>query len=227
MAINPISAGISVLPSPPARGRSLSRTTAGRSLVTPLARPQGVASPGPQGLARVRVARGIRLRLAKQRISSDFPPIVCFDKVRFRTFSLERSPGVHVQPVDGHQLKMPPLAVIGASTQYREGKAAPMGVLRASKVGPDSALRLIAKRLREESEDITQEPLSGRLRELVRDLDRCAAKENASLKMGVLEELLSTREPTAKTRALLEAFRRHLNEEERKRSTDAQAETDR
>ena len=102
-----------------------------------------------------------------------------------------------------------------------------MGVLRASKAGPDSALRLIAKRLREESEDITQEPLSGRLRELVRDLDRCAAKENASLKMGVLEELLSTREPTAKTRALLEAFRRHLNEEERKRSTDAQAETDR
>ena len=39
---------------PPARGRSLSRTTAGRSLVTPLARPQGVASPRPQGLARAR-----------------------------------------------------------------------------------------------------------------------------------------------------------------------------
>ena len=102
-----------------------------------------------------------------------------------------------------------------------------MGVLRATKVGPDSALRLIAKRLREESEYIIQEPLSARLRNLVRELDRCAEKENASLKMGVLEELLSTREPTAKTRALLAAFRRHLNEEERKRSTHAQAETDR
>jgi len=89
-----------------------------------------------------------------------------------------------------------------------------MGVLRASKAGPDSALRLIAKRLREESEDITQEPLSARLRDLVRELDCSAEKENASLKMGVLEELLSTREPTAKTRALLEVFRRHLNEEE-------------
>jgi hypothetical protein len=61
--------------------------------------------------------RGIRPRIAKQRISSDFPLIVLFDKVRFRTFSLERSPGVRVQSVDGHQLKMPPLAVIGASTQ--------------------------------------------------------------------------------------------------------------
>jgi hypothetical protein len=101
-----------------------------------------------------------------------------------------------------------------------------MGVSRPSKAGPDSAFRLIAKRLREESEDITQEPLSARLRDLVRELDRCAEKENASLKLEVLAELLSTREPTAKTRALLEAFRRHLNEEERKRSTHAQAETD-
>ena len=91
-----------------------------------------------------------------------------------------------------------------------------MGMLRASKAGPDSAFRLIAKRLREECEDITQEPLSARLCDLVRELDRCAEKGNASLKMEVLEELLSTREPTAKTRALLEAFRRHLNEEERK-----------
>jgi hypothetical protein len=102
-----------------------------------------------------------------------------------------------------------------------------MGVLRASKAAPDSALRLIARRLREESEDITQEPLPARLRDLVRELDRCAEKEKASLSMEVLEELLSTREPTAKTRALLEAFRRYLNEEERKRSTDARAETDR
>jgi hypothetical protein len=101
-----------------------------------------------------------------------------------------------------------------------------MGVLRPSKAGPDSAFRLIAKRLREESEDITREPLSARLRDLVRELDRCAEKENASLKLEVLAELLSTREPTAKTRALLEAFRRHLNEEERKRSTHARAETD-
>jgi hypothetical protein len=98
-----------------------------------------------------------------------------------------------------------------------------MGVLRASKADPYSTFRLIAKRLREESEDITQEPLSARLRDLVRELDRCAEKEKASLKMAVLEELLSTREPTAKTRALLEAFRRHLNEEEPKRSTQAQA----
>ena len=101
-----------------------------------------------------------------------------------------------------------------------------MGVLRASKAGPDSALRLIAKRLREESEDITQEPLSARLCDLVRELDCSAEKENASQKMEVLEELLSTREPTAKTRALLEVFRRHLNEEERKRSTHAKAEID-
>jgi hypothetical protein len=105
-------------------------------------------------------------------------------------------------------------------------KAAPMGVLRTSKAGPDSALRLIAKRLREESEDIIQQPLSARLRDLARELDRSAEKEKASLNMEVLEELLSTREPTAKTRALLEAFRRHLNEEERKRSTHAQAETE-
>ena len=77
-----------------------------------------------------------------------------------------------------------------------------MGVLRASKVAPDSALRLIARRLREESEDITQEPLPARLRDLVRELDRCAEKEKASLRMEVLEELLSMCEPTAKTRAV-------------------------
>jgi hypothetical protein len=111
VAINPICAGISVLPGPPVRGRSLphhGRPLAGHAL-----------APGRGLTPRARApSAGIRPRLAKQRTSSDFPLIVCcFEKVRFRTFSLERSPGVRVQPVDGHQLKMPPLAVIGASTQ--------------------------------------------------------------------------------------------------------------
>ena len=83
-----------------------------------------------------------------------------------------------------------------------------MGVLRAPKAGYDNSLGLIAKRLREAGESITQEPMPARFRDLVRELDRRAEKETASLKMEVLEELLSTSEPTAKTRTLLEVFRR-------------------
>jgi hypothetical protein len=52
VAINPISARISALPSPPARGRSLphhGRPLAGHAL----GQTQGVASPRPHGLARV------------------------------------------------------------------------------------------------------------------------------------------------------------------------------
>ena len=78
-----------------------------------------------------------------------------------------------------------------------------MGVLRAPKAGYDNSLGLIAKRLREAGESITQEPMPARFRDLVRELDRRAEKETASLKMEVLEELLSTSEPTAKTRTLL------------------------
>jgi hypothetical protein len=98
-----------------------------------------------------------------------------------------------------------------------------MGVLRASKAAPDSALRLIARRLREESEDITQEPLPARLRDLVRELDRCAEaeKEKASLKIEVLEELLSTSEPTAKTRAVLEAFMKRSQSDQRKKRSQS------
>ena len=44
-----------------------------------------------------------------------------------------------------------------------------MGVLRA-KAGHDSALGLIAKRLRSENDDIAQEPLPARFRDLVREL---------------------------------------------------------
>jgi len=83
-----------------------------------------------------------------------------------------------------------------------------MGVPRESKAGYDNSLGLIAKRLREESESVTQEPLPARFRELLRELDRCPDKGTASLKKEVLDELLSMREPTARTRALLEAFRR-------------------
>jgi hypothetical protein len=57
-------------------------------------------------------------------------------------------------------------------------------------------------------ENVAQEPVPARFSDLVRELDRCAEKETAALKMEVLDELLSTKEPTAKTRALLEDFRR-------------------
>jgi hypothetical protein len=50
-------------------------------------------------------------------------------------------------------------------------KAAPMSVLRAPKVGLDSALGLIAKRLRGESEQATREPLPERWVELIKQLN--------------------------------------------------------
>ena len=84
--------------------------------------------------------------------------------------SLERGPKVHVQASGGYQLKMPPHAVIGAPTQYCERRLAPMGVLR-EKAGRDPTLRGIGRRLREDSEDTTREPLPERWVDLIHRLN--------------------------------------------------------
>ena len=46
-----------------------------------------------------------------------------------------------------------------------------MGVMRRSEVGYDKTLGLIAKRLREDSEQVTQEPLPTRWVDLIHHLD--------------------------------------------------------
>src|SRR5947207_2348589 len=87
-------------------------------------------------------------------------------------------------------------------------KAISMGEMHRSKVGYDTSLRLIGKGLRLLWADILREPVPRRFRDLVGQLDSCAEKGTSSLKMEVVNELLSTAEPTARARTLLEDFRR-------------------
>ena len=78
-----------------------------------------------------------------------------------------------------------------------------MGETRRSKAGYDSTLGLVALGLRELWSDIAREPVPPRFLDLIKQLEKAAA----SVKVEVLDELLTTSEPTAKTRALLEALR--------------------
>ena len=101
---------------------------------------------------------------------------------------------------------------------------------RRSEVGYDKTLGLIAKRLREDSEQATREPLPTRWVDLILHLDEqersstCAGSQTAaseeirvveaelavSNQEKVLHELMRTEESTEEATALLEALRRKV-----------------
>ena len=102
-----------------------------------------------------------------------------------------------------------------------------MGVMRHSEVGYDKTLGLVAKRLREDSEQVTQEPLRTRWVDLILHLDEqerrtCAGSQpavgeaivEAELAVRnqekVLRELMRTEEPTEEATALLEDLRQKV-----------------
>jgi hypothetical protein len=98
---------------------------------------------------------------------------------------------------------------------------------RRSEVGYDQTLGLIAKRFREDGEQVTREPLPARWVDLILHLDeqerngRACPQSfarlgvvGAEIAVGkqeeVLRELLRTEEPTEEARALLEDLRRKV-----------------
>ena len=102
-----------------------------------------------------------------------------------------------------------------------------MGVMLHSEVGYEKTLGLIAKRLREDSEQVTQEPLPTRWVDLILHLDEqerrsCAGPQAAacgeivetelavSKQEKVLRELMRTEEPTEETAVLLEGLRQKV-----------------
>ena len=102
-----------------------------------------------------------------------------------------------------------------------------MGVMRHSEVGYEKTLGLVAKRLREDSEQVTQEPLPTRWVDLILHLDEqerrsCADPQPAaseeiveaelavSNQEKVLRELMRTEEPTGEATALLEDLRQKV-----------------
>jgi len=100
-----------------------------------------------------------------------------------------------------------------------------MGWTHRSEIGHDQTFGLIAKRLRDDNQEVTREPLPKRWVELIHYLDeqerksfersRSSAVEPPSLaeaelavtKQETLGELLRTDEPTDKATALLEHLR--------------------
>jgi hypothetical protein len=124
------------------------------------------------------------------------------------------------RPRELEQLKLP-----AASLKPVPRKAAPHARTRRSEVGYDQTLGLIVERFREDSEQVTREPLPTRWVELILHLDERErnrrARPQSSGGPGVLEaeivvnkqeevlrELLRTEEPTEEARALLEDLRR-------------------
>src|SRR5438477_11343652 len=103
-----------------------------------------------------------------------------------------------------------------------------MGVLRRSESGYDQMFSLIAKRLREDGEQVTQEPIPTRWIDLILYLDEqerktreraqppaCEprireAERAVADQERVLQELTRTDEPTEEATALLEALRRKV-----------------
>ena len=102
-----------------------------------------------------------------------------------------------------------------------------MGVMRHSEVGYEKTLGLITRRLREDSEQVTQDPLPTRWVDLIHQLDEqerrsCAGPQpaareeivEAELAVGkqemVLRELMRTEEPTEEATALLEGLRQKV-----------------
>ena len=101
-----------------------------------------------------------------------------------------------------------------------------MGVMRHSEVAYEKTLGLIAKRLREDGEQVTQDPLPTRWVDLILHLDEqerrsCAGSQPAreeiveaelavSNQEKVLGELMRTEEPTEEGTALLEGLRQKV-----------------
>jgi hypothetical protein len=102
-----------------------------------------------------------------------------------------------------------------------------MGVMRHPEVAYEKTLGLIAKRLREDSQQITQDPLPTRWVDLVLHLDKgerrsCAGPQPAAREEIVeaelavtnqetlLRELIRTEEPTEEVTALLEDLRQKV-----------------
>jgi len=102
-----------------------------------------------------------------------------------------------------------------------------MGVMRHSEVAYEKTLGLIAKRLREDGEQVTQDPLPTRWVDLILHLDEqerrsCAGPQPAareeiveaelavSNQEEVLRELMRTEEPTEEGTALLEGLRQKV-----------------
>ena len=102
-----------------------------------------------------------------------------------------------------------------------------MGVMRHSEVAYEKTLGLISKRLREDSEQVTQDPLPTRWVDLILYLDEqertsCAGSQPAareeiveaelavSKQEKVLRELLRTEDPTEEDAALLEDLRQKV-----------------
>ena len=102
-----------------------------------------------------------------------------------------------------------------------------MGVMRHSEVGYEKTLGLIAKTLREDSEQVTQDPLPKRWVDLILHLDEqerrsCAGPQPAaceeiveaelavSNQEKVLRELLRTEDPTEEDAVLLEDLRQKV-----------------
>jgi hypothetical protein len=110
-----------------------------------------------------------------------------------------------------------------------------MGVTPRLKAGFDSPLDLIAKRLRDDGDNVTQEALPARWVDLILYLDEqerktCARSQQAAPERSlveaqravahqenVLQELMRTDEPTEDATALLEALRRKVAGEVAKR----------
>ena len=104
-----------------------------------------------------------------------------------------------------------------------------MGVKRHSEVAYEKTLGLITKTLREDSEQVTQDPLPKRWVDLILHLDEqerrtCAGSQPAaceeirvieaelavSKQEKVLRELMRTEEPTEEATALLEGLRQKV-----------------
>ena len=104
-----------------------------------------------------------------------------------------------------------------------------MGVMRHSEVACEKTLGLIAKRLREDSEQLTQDPLPTRWVDLILHLDEqerrtCAGSQPAACKEirvveaepavskqeKVLRELMRTDEPTEEATTLLKDLRQKI-----------------
>ena len=102
-----------------------------------------------------------------------------------------------------------------------------MGVMRHSEVAYEKTLGLLVKRLREDSEQVTQDPLPTRWVDLILHLDEqerrsCAGPQRAarqeiveaelavSNQEKVLRELMLTEEPTEEATALLEGLRQKV-----------------
>ena len=103
-----------------------------------------------------------------------------------------------------------------------------MGVLRRSEAGYDQTFSLIAKRLREDGEQVTQEPMPTRWVDLILYLDEqerktreraqrpaydprvLEAEREVADQEKALQELMRTDEPTEEATALLEDLRRKV-----------------